>query len=419
MIWREILGFYRSGESAEVVVEKASKLFTQFISCQACSIFIFDEYGRCLNFFSGANRKNGISIPAFRSETSLWKMFDAKKPGKIDSIQIKGQYPRGDIFFENVSEVVSAAFSQILGERGNKIGVIRLLNKMNQQGKICNFSDSDLFALKTFTDIVGSLLTISSLQRKYEAFLDSVTHELLAPTSGIKNSAIFMKRIAFNPSMRKDPDLQDSFNSKIEDVLRFSEQAITLIQGLTMYTKSGRMTRTDLELKPSHLFKDVIEKCRGSLTPLLRARRFNHGSIRCIDRHFWPILKIDRKVFRQVFNNLLSNSIKYAHDDPEAFNVSIELEMRPNGDAEIIIEDYGIGLQKNEVSKLFDPTFRGHEARAKVPTGTGIGLTTVKNLLAAHECNIDVTGLQNPTQFTIMIPNQYVIGRGNDRFHRR
>lgn len=131
------------------------------------------------------------------------------------------------------------------------------------------------------------------------------------------------------------------------------------------------------------------------------------------------MLNIDRKIFRQIFNNMLSNSIKYAHDDPEAFNVEIELSVNPSGGANIIIQDYGIGIEKEEAERIFEPTFRGRKAKTKVTTGTGIGLTTVKNLLFAHDSEITVTNFSNPTEFTIFLPEKFVARRKYGPIHRR
>ncbi len=409
--WPQLSSVYRSKANFQEKLKNVLMILSEFIPCEACSIFLFDEYEGSLKFILGTNIKPSISIPAFRSDSPLWKMLEVGKPSKVAEQQHKGLYPTTDVFFENIHIVKSIAFSVIYDDKNNKTGIIRLLNKTKDDKTVCDFSEQDLLIIETFANIIGQLIAMSTLRSKYEAFLDSVTHELLAPISGIKNASHFMQKVTNMESLSEDTNLQGSFFSKIDDIFRFSQQAISLVQGLTMYTKSGRMSKSDLVLKHSHLFSDVIDKCRGSLTPLLRSRNFEHAAIRCFDRSKWPLLNIDRKIFHQVFNNILSNSIKYAYEDEKAFNIIIELDTLQNGDAVIIIQDYGIGLHQDEVEKIFDPTFRGKHARERVPTGPGIGLTTVRNLLLAHECNIKVTNLKNPTEFTITIPKKYVIRR--------
>jgi len=417
-VLHDIISLYKSNAPINDKIERTLNLLNQAVPCQAASIFLFDEYGGCLKLMKGTNIKKSIKIPSFESDSPLWKMFESDKPKKIANRQIKGAYPTTDVFFENIPTVKTIAFSPIFNAKNNRIGVIRLLNKIKDEENFSYFIDSDLITLDSFANVIGALFTISTLQSRYEAFLDSVTHELLAPISGIKNDGFFMRRVATQSDLRNNQDLQEAFNSKIEDIIGFSKQAIALIQGLTMYTQSGRMSQADLILKPSHLFKHIIDKSRGSLTPLLVSRKFKHDAIRCFNRSQWPLLNLDRQIFRQVFNNILSNSIKYAHGDKSAFNILIELETLRNGDVIITIQDYGIGLEKDEADKIFDPTFRGKNARAKVTTGTGIGLTTVRNLLLAHETKIVVTNLKNPTEFTITIPKKYVIRRRNDHIYR-
>jgi len=196
-------GLYRSQESLKVTTEGALRSLSEVVSCQGATIFLFDEYGGYLNFLSGTNTKKSVSIPSFQKGTPLWMMFEAKAVGKIDIAQIKGQYPTNDTFFEEIPEVKSIAFSQLLDEISSKIGIIRLLNKLDENGTVGNFIDSDLVVLEYFSDIIGALLTTSMLRTKYEAFLDSVTHELLAPISGVKNTASFIEKIA-QPNMMDD-----------------------------------------------------------------------------------------------------------------------------------------------------------------------------------------------------------------------
>ncbi len=391
----------------------------KILLCQACSVFIFDEYAGNLRFFQGTNIKRDIEIPRLGQDTTIWSMFNSETPTLLSEKNIKIGLPATDTFFENVVEVKSIIASPIFDDKKNKLAVLRLINRLNEQGKIQDFHEADTKVIKSISNVIGSLITIATLRTRFEAFLDSVTHELLAPVSGMKNSGFFMQRIVRKDDFIEDRDIRASLATGIDDIIKFSQQAISLIQGLTMYTKSGRMVKTDLILQHSHLYGDVIEKCRGSLMPFLASRNFRQANIRCINRGSWPLLNIDRKIFRQIFNNMLSNSIKYAHDDPEAFQVNIEVESLPSGDVNIVVQDYGMGIEKDESERIFEPTVRGKKAQLKVTAGTGIGLTTVRNLLAIQDARIEVTNLANPTEFTITIGKSHVIRRQYDHSYRR
>jgi hypothetical protein len=210
--WHEIISLYKSKGSIHERIESALNLVNQVIPCQSCSIFFFDEYAGSLQLEAGTNVKEGLSIPNFRSDSPLWRMFESDEPSRVSDKQLKGEYPTTDVFFENVSTVKSIAFSPISDEKNNKIGLIRLLNRTTEENEVRNFYENDLINLSFFANAFGVLLTISTLRNKYEAFLDSVTHELLAPVSGIKNAGILVRRMAGDPDGEKFKEAKELFN---------------------------------------------------------------------------------------------------------------------------------------------------------------------------------------------------------------
>ncbi|MCX5915551.1 MAG: hypothetical protein NTX30_02550, partial [Deltaproteobacteria bacterium] len=137
-----IVDLYRSEHSLKVAIETALRLLLRDVPCQSISLFLFDENMASLNFFCGTNTKNTISVPSFQSGTSLWMMFESKQANKIDISMIKGQYPITDTFFEDISKVESIAFSPLFDDKKTKIGLIRLLNKIEQNATVSNFTDS-------------------------------------------------------------------------------------------------------------------------------------------------------------------------------------------------------------------------------------------------------------------------------------
>ncbi len=415
-----VLELYKKDYSLKDKIRFTLNHLKSILPCQACSVFLYDEYAGNLKYLQGTNIKNAIEIPPLGQEVAIWQMFNSDTPTLLTEKNLKSVLLTSDTFFEDIERPKSIIANPILDDKNNKIAVLRLINKLNKLGKIIEFNNDDVQVAESISNAIGSLITIATLRTRFEAFLDSVTHELLAPVSGMKNSGFFMQRIVQKGTFIADRDIRESLIGSVDDVIKFGEQAISLIQGLTMYTKSGRMVKRDLVLQPSHLYKDVIAKCRGSLMPFLASRKFEQANIRCINRGSWPLLNIDRKIFRQIFNNMLGNSIKYAHDDPDAFQINIEVEFLPSGDIGILIQDYGIGIEKEEMERIFEPTFRGKQAKLKVTAGTGIGLTTVRNLLSVHDAKIEITSLVNPTEFAITIGKSQVIRRQQyDNFHRR
>ena len=94
----------------------------------------------------------------------------------------------------------------------------------------------------------------------------------------------------------------------------------------------------------------------------------------------------DRNRLERVVMNLLSNAIKYS---PAGSEVAVKLETRDKT-AILSIQDQGVGIAKEDLERIFLPFTRLDRTRS-MAHGTGIGLTSVKNIVAAHLGNIQVT----------------------------
>ena len=89
---------------------------------------------------------------------------------------------------------------------------------------------------------------------------------------------------------------------------------------------------------------------------------------------------------QQVLYNLLDNAIKFSED-----NSSIILETtEKNGTVFVSVKDHGCGIPKESLSKIWDRFYKTVSSRGKDRKGTGLGLSIVKEILNAHNQNINV-----------------------------
>lgn len=94
----------------------------------------------------------------------------------------------------------------------------------------------------------------------------------------------------------------------------------------------------------------------------------------------------DIEQIQQVLYNLLDNAIKFSNDDS-----SIEVETTEKNDRVFIsVKDHGCGIPKNSLSKIWDRFYKTDISRGKDRKGTGLGLSIVKEIINAHDQNIDV-----------------------------
>jgi signal transduction histidine kinase len=98
---------------------------------------------------------------------------------------------------------------------------------------------------------------------------------------------------------------------------------------------------------------------------------------------------MDEREFQRVFDNLISNSIKYCNSGQCVINISTEMN---DGNANIIFEDNGPGVPEETTDKIFDIFYRTDTARSNTGNGSGIGLAIVREIVEAHGGTVNAAG---------------------------
>jgi len=112
-------------------------------------------------------------------------------------------------------------------------------------------------------------------------------------------------------------------------------------------------------------------------------------------------IKADRFRIRQVFSNLLTNSIKYGKENGET-SITINSDKER---ASVIISDNGIGIEEKHLPRIFERFYRVDKGRSREQGGTGLGLSIVKHIIEAHNQTISVSSKQNEgTTFAFTLP---------------
>lgn len=110
------------------------------------------------------------------------------------------------------------------------------------------------------------------------------------------------------------------------------------------------------------------------------------------------VADVDPNRMRQVVSNLLSNALKFT---PSGGCVDLELRSR-DGQAVITVTDTGHGIAPDDLPRVFDRFFRGQGVRA---SGSGIGLTVVRELVEAHGGSVEVSSRPGAgAAFTVRLP---------------
>jgi signal transduction histidine kinase len=203
------------------------------------------------------------------------------------------------------------------------------------------------------------------LDRLKDQFVGLVSHELRTPLTSICGYLeLFREGFPDGPV-----DQQERF---LEAVERNAGRLLTLINDLLFMTQieAGKL---DLELAEIQL-AELAEECAAAARPLAEERRIALDVV----ADATPRVDADRSRLIQVFDNLISNALKFT---PPGGEVRIVLGA-DNGVVRAEVRDTGMGISARDQRHLFEPFFRSSSVAA-VP-GTGLGLAISKGIVEAH-----------------------------------
>jgi len=221
-------------------------------------------------------------------------------------------------------------------------------------------------------------------------FISAVTHELRTPLVSIKGYVDYV--------LAEDPKATlESVKTSIEVVKRNTDRLLELTNDLL---DVQRMESGKLELKIQNVnFRDLIKECVEEIQPLIRQKNQHlHLEIPA-----GPLtIQGDHLRLSQVMMNLLNNATKFT---PTGGDITVRAEEEiETGDLRISVKDTGIGINKSDIARVFEP-FAAIE-KATYYKGTGLGLSLTKKLVEAHGGTISAfspgKGLGTTFTFTLL-----------------
>lgn len=224
-------------------------------------------------------------------------------------------------------------------------------------------------------------------------FLANMSHELRTPMNAI---------IGFSELLidKKVGDLNEKQLDYLNDIHTSGNHLLRLINDVLDIAKieSGK---TELTIE-SFSVTGAIEEVIKIVDPIARKKSISI-SLSCSKEI--NIVSLDKNKFKQILYNLISNAIKFNHDGG---TVNIETETHLTNSFIMKIKDSGIGIAKENRSKLFVPFVQLDSGTARKHEGTGLGLALTKTIIELHEGKISVDSeVGKGTVFSVMLPVRY------------
>ncbi|KMJ57009.1 alkaline phosphatase [Bacillus sp. LL01] len=238
--------------------------------------------------------------------------------------------------------------------------------------------------------VFHDITELKKLEQMRKDFVANVSHELKTPITSIKGFSETLLDGAMN-----DRDTLEYFLSII---LKESDRLQSLIEDLLDLSK---IEKQGFKLDPAYIeINEILEE----IFVILRGKAKEKEIELVLDRPQKDLyLFADASRVKQVFINLINNAIAYTPADGE-----VKVKMEEVGE-EIVIEvsDTGIGMEKDEIPRIFERFYRVDKARSRNSGGTGLGLAIVKHIVEAHHGSISVDSkLNTGTTFTVKLSKE-------------
>ena len=238
--------------------------------------------------------------------------------------------------------------------------------------------------------VLNNVTRLRKLENLRKDFVANVSHELRTPITSIKG---FVETL-LDGALRDPVDASQFLNI----IGRQAERMDNIIEDLLLLSGVERgLEESNVRVEKGlilDIIRDALEVCE------YKAK----GKKIRIDTDCAPDIEavINEPLLEQAVINLLDNAIKYSDEGG-----SVEIAVSRHAD-EIAIEvrDEGCGIDKENISRLFERFYRVDKARSRKLGGTGLGLAIVKHIMQAHGGSVTVASTPGEgSAFTLHLPN--------------
>lgn len=257
-----------------------------------------------------------------------------------------------DNSYDTVQKVFKAGATDFINKPINELELTSRVDRLLEQRRV----EKELYIAQSGAEQANL--------RKSD-YLANVNHELKTPLNGIYGYAQVLQ------SMETDPDKL----KMLDTVVKASEQMTSMINQL-LELEQLETGRIELKKVDITVF-DLIEKCLSINQPSIDSK----GVAVHLEVDNLLVINSDMDMFYSIFSNLLTNAIKY---NKSAGTIHIQ-SRKKDGHNWLRIKDSGVGMNKEQVARIFEPFTRfDDKIRAD---GHGLGMAITKS-------SVDALGMQ-------------------------
>jgi PAS domain S-box-containing protein len=375
-----ILFFYfvafLSGYSTELIQERTKKLeqekqFSEdVVANMVDGLLILDEGGRAKEVNKAVEKLSGYS----REE--------------LVGINLTGR-----LFTNETGEKLLAAISEMKAKREIRDFEAAVLSKDGRAIPVSVNASFLRVADEAGFSVVAMLRDITkdkAMDKLKTEFISTITHELLTPLTSINGFVTMMLGGKVGPIEEKQREF-------LEIVKKQAKHLKGLIESMLDFSRieTGR-----LELNPELIHvEDVVKEVVSDMQLQVEEKEIRIGLK--VQPSLHPVLA-DRMRIGRAFGNIIGNAIKFT---PRGRGIEVEVS-EDKGFIMIGVRDEGIGITKENLSKVFDRFYQVDSALTRVVGGAGMGLSIAKEIVEKHDGKVwaESKGLGEGSKFIFTIP---------------
>jgi len=230
---------------------------------------------------------------------------------------------------------------------------------------------------------------LENLSRVQQRFVSDVSHELRTPLTTLRmaSEVIAASRDSFDPTVARSTELLvaqlDRFERLLEDLLEVSrfDAEVAVLEAV------------DFDIV------QLVNRCADDLALVAKERK-TEIYVKSAEPEI--MIKADIRRVERILRNLLANAID--HSEEVQIDVQIKASER---DVAIGVRDYGIGLDENSLTRVFDRFWRADPSRARTRGGTGLGLSIALEDARLHNGELEAWGRPGRgAHFVVTLPRK-------------
>lgn len=244
-----------------------------------------------------------------------------------------------------------------------------------------------LLAIEDVTARANMTAGLVASGEQKDQFIAMLGHELRHPLTPITHAIYLLRQDHQDPAT---VELLDTIDTQTQTLLRFVNELLDL----------SRVSRGLIEIRPERL--DLAAVARNAVHALQQFIKERQHVVALTLPAAPLYVRGDSARLHQVVSNLVENAAKYTEPGGR---ITVTLEQRGD-EAVLAVSDNGIGIDSENLERIFEPFTQSHQPLTNPSSGLGIGLSVVRRIVELHGGHVKVTsaGSYAGSEFVVSLP---------------